>query len=376
MNATLYLDFHILQTLPASNVNRDQSGRPKVVNYGGVERARVSSQAWKRATRLAFHSSMPEVERALRTKRIIEKVADRVEKTSDLTFDEALTRAEAALKKVKLSVAKEKPKKAAAGTEANAPTVRTPLTEYLLFVSNRQIDRLAQLVSTIEEPKANEVKGALDVDHGIEVALFGRMVADEADFNVDAACQVAHAMSTHAVRTQFDYFTAVDDANPEGETGAGMIGTIEFNSSTLYRYATLNVDQLLENLGSTEATIEAVRAFTECFATSMPTGKQNTFANRTTPDALVVMGRLGRPVNLVGAFEDAVKNEGVGYVPASAIALAEHAADIDQTFGPAPEFTHVTATARAAAVESLAPSTSLTALVEGVVADVRERLKG
>lgn len=144
-------------------------------------------------------------------------------------------------------------------------------------------------------------KAALSRDHSVDVALFGRMVADDANLNVDAACQVAHAISTHAVATEFDYYTAVDDQNPAEETGAGMIGTIEFDSATLYRYATINVPALLRSLGDTEATAQAVEAFVRSFATSMPTGKQNTFANRTAPDAVVVMVRPDRPVNLVGA---------------------------------------------------------------------------
>lgn len=375
MSTNLYIDFHVLQTLPASNLNRDQSGRPKVVTYGGIERARVSSQAWKRAVRLMFHTQIPEIEQSLRTKRVLLEIADAVTERSELSRDEALDRAAAALKSAKLSVAKEKVKRVKEDrVEGQAPEVKVPLTEYLLFVSRRQIDRVAELVATTEKPTSTEVKKALDTGHGMEIALFGRMVADDADFNVDAACQVAHAMSTHAVRTQFDYFTAVDDANPESETGAGMIGTIEFNSSTLYRYATINVDQLHETLGSVEAVVEAVRLFTSAFATSMPTGKQNTFANRTAPDAVVVQGRSGRPVNLVGAFEEAVTTDGSGYVTASAEAFAAHAKDVDDTFGPVPDFSYVTASARAAVVRDLGQPLPLDELVDAVAVAVGGRL--
>jgi len=178
------------------------------------------------------------------------------------------------------------------------------------------------------------------------------MVADDANLNVDAACQVAHALSTHAVATEFDYYTAVDDRNPAEETGAGMIGTIEFDSATLYRYATVNVDALNRNLGDGESTAQAVEAFVRAFATSMPTGKQNTFANRTVPDAVVVMVREGRPVNLVGAFEEPVKGR-AGYVAASCEALATYATDVEAAFGGSPTDTWVARVGRR--TDALAP---------------------
>ena len=122
--------------------------------------------------------------------------------------------------------------------------------------------------------------------------------------NVDAAAQVAHAISVHPVETEFDYFTAVDDYLQADESGAGMIGTVEFNSSTLYRYATVDVNRLADNLGDAVAARRAVEAFVESFVRSMPTGKQTTFANRTLPEAVVVMVRDSQPINLVGSLRE------------------------------------------------------------------------
>lgn len=159
------------------------------------------------------------------------------------------------------------------------------------------------------------------------------MVADATDLNVDAAAQVAHAISVHGVETEFDYFTAVDDhkaADDEEDAGAGMIGTVEFNSSTLYRYATIDVDRLQENLGNTDATRKAVEAFIDAFSTSMPTGKQNTFANRTLPEAIVVSVRERQSINLAGAFEVPVEAPRVAN---AAKRLAEKSQKIDQKFG-------------------------------------------
>ena len=110
----------------------------------------------------------------------------------------------------------------------------------------------------------------------------------------------------------FDYFTAVDDCVSEDNTGAGHLGTVEFNSSTLYRYAMVNVGKLQNMLG--EKTPEAVRAFADAFIRCMPTGKQNTFANWTRPDAVYVTVRRDQPVNMAGAFEKPVRAGAQGYV--------------------------------------------------------------
>lgn len=128
------------------------------------------------------------------------------------------------------------------------------------------------------------------------------MVASDPSLNYDAAAQVAHSISTHAVQNEYDYFTAVDDCAPEDNAGAGHLGTVEYNSSTLYRYATVNTAELAEQLGAKEVP-GVVRAFADAFIRSMPTGKQNTFANRTLPDAVYVTIRGDQPVNLCGAFE-------------------------------------------------------------------------
>ena len=330
---TLHIDIHVLQSVPPSNINRDDTGSPKTAVYGGVRRARVSSQAWKRAARQDFKGLLDASQLGVRTKRAVELLAARIAEIDPrVNGDAASARAIAALEAAKLKVkAGRKPKE---GDQ--------PLTEYLVFFSNLQLDRLAQLAAASTDkidPRA--AKEALNQAHSVDVALFGRMVANDADLNVDAACQVAHALSTHAIATEYDYYTAVDDKSPDDETGAGMIGTIEFDSATLYRYATINIDALRKNLGDAAATARAAEAFVRSFAISMPTGKQNTFANRTVPDAVIVMAREDRPVNLVGAFEDAVRSPD-GYVRASCEALASHAAEVVDAFGDAPAATWVT----------------------------------
>jgi CRISPR system Cascade subunit CasC len=167
------------------------------------------------------------------------------------------------------------------------------------------------------------------------------MVADIPSLNVDAAVQVGHALSTHEAELEFDYFTAVDDEQKKGEeTGAGMIGTIGFNSATLYRYATLGLHQLGHTLGNDEAARDAVGEFLTSFARSMPTGYGNSFAHRTLPSLVTVVVRADQPVNLVSAFEEPVTAT-AGIAAESARRLArEHTAAV-RAWGDAPKYTAV-----------------------------------
>jgi len=329
-----YLDIHLLQTVPPSNLNRDDTGSPKTAVYGGIRRARVSSQAWKRATRKAFADLLDSQDLGVRTKQVVALIAERVEQIAPDLADQRNELAEGVL--------------IASGLKVTAPKIKKGQSEagagesgYLMFYSRRQVENLAELaVSSFRQgvtPDRARAKKLADSEHSVDIALVGRMVADTTDINVDAAAQVAHALSVHAVDNEFDYFTAMDDRNTDAEPGAGMIGTVEFNSSTLYRYATLSLDALQDNLGDGEATARAVEAFVRAFVTSMPTGKQNTFANRTLPDAVVLQARERQPVNLVGAFEEAVLADDSGSrLRLASERLARHSSQVDAAFGTTP----------------------------------------
>lgn len=329
------IDIHILQTVPPSNLNRDDTGSPKTAIYGGVQRARVSSQAWKRATRKAFDGRIKPADLGVRTKRVVELVSEEILRQSPgVGAEGAVELAKKVLVAAGITLSAPKPKK-----KGEAPGLDE--SGYLLFLARHQVERLAELaIGAAEETTIDkkQAKAAADSSQSVDVALFGRMVADAADLNVDAAAQVAHALSVHAVRNEFDYFTAVDDRKEnEEETGAGMIGTVEFNSSTLYRYATVNIDGLRVNLGDDAATIRAAQEFVRAFVTSMPTGKQNTFANRTLPDAVVVQVRDSQPINLVGAFEEPVEvPAGGSRLREAADRLVAHAQSVDHAYGAAP----------------------------------------
>lgn len=370
-----FIDLHIIQTLPPSNINRDDTGSPKSAIYGGVRRARVSSQAWKRATRKRFQLDLDAEDVGYRTKDAALLIGKRMEARGD-GRDEA-ERASAAGEILKTLGLKLEPKRAPKKKDGAEDAEVSPYesSQYLTFFSADQIDKLAELAMSGEKVTKKQAQAAADTDHGISLSLFGRMVADDTSLNVDASVQVAHALSTHAVDTEADYYTAVDDVSAADDTredsGAGMIGTIEFGSSTLYRYATITVDQLRENLGDAEAAARAAAAFAQGFITSMPTGKQNTFANRTMPDAVLVTVRHDQPVNLVGAFEVPVKGEH-GYVQGSCEALAAHAQDIVNAYGNPPAESYVLRVGdRTKALEGQGTAVGMEQLLDAVGAAAR-----
>lgn len=293
----MYLDINILQSVPSSNINRDDTGAPKTAIYGGVIRSRVSSQAWKRAVRKVFTDESQGAEwlAGLRTLQAPQLLADQLQKQdSSLSNEDALNKALAVFKDVGIKVDK-----------------KTNETKALLMISHGELVKLAEYVNATDKLDKKELKDQLMSEKSLDMALFGRMVADDPSLNVDAACQVAHAISTHEVTPEFDYYTAVDDNQADDESGAAMLGTIDYNSSTLFRYANVNVDDLINNLGSSETAINGIKLFVEAFMMSMPTGKQNTFANKTVPQYVMVTLRDDTPVNLVSAFEKPViSNDG------------------------------------------------------------------
>ncbi|MEU0684446.1 type I-E CRISPR-associated protein Cas7/Cse4/CasC [Streptomyces albogriseolus] len=372
---TLFVEVHILQSLPPSNVNRDDSGTPKQAVYGGARRARVSSQAWKRATRTEYAKHVLEADRATRTKRIATLLAMRLarpaaEGGAGLTGEQADRLAAALLEPLGITKSTKKDDQSA----------------YLLFFGKKQLDalvklldgRAAELAALSDDDLKNEVKKlsvvqTLSTGHPAEVALFGRMVADLPALNVDASVQVAHALSTHAVRTEFDYYTAVDDENND-DHGAGMIGTVEFNSSTLYRYAVLGVHQLRDNLTDVEETRQAAVRFVDAFARSMPTGHQNSFAHRTLPHLVLLTVRADQPVNLVSAYEEPVTGV-TGLAAESVVRLADELKAVGETWGDKPLRTLATYTTEGDKItEVFGPSQPFPALLDSVDALVGQWL--
>lgn len=297
INNRLFLDIHAIQTVPPANINRDDTGSPKTAQYGGVTRARVSSQSWKRAIRKYFNENGDLGNVGIRSLEIVKYVANKiVEKDSSISIEEAMLMAEKTINTAKISTKEQKAKA-------------------LFFLSDKQAEKLAQAsIDKVTDKK--QLESILNDDISIDIALFGRMVADNTILNEDASSQVAHAISTHAIQSEFDFFTAVDDLAPEDNAGAGMLGTVEYNSSTLYRYSNIALHDFYRQLADKEETINATKLFVKSFVESMPTGKINTFANQTLPQAVVVSLRSDRPLNMVSAFEEPIKSDD-GYIDKS-----------------------------------------------------------
>ena len=312
------IEIHALQNFAPSNLNRDDTGSPKDALFGGTRRARVSSQCQKKTVRgyfdekknLGFFS--PD-ELAVRTKRVYQAIADILKGRHGR--DESLAKAEIALSYVKLNADKD------------------GKTQYLLFLGQREIAALAEVIHeswdliVSEEKEGNEktkgkkskkttagqapkeiqdrIASIFNGGKAVDVALFGRMLADMPEKNQNAACQVAHAISTHAVEREFDFYTAVDQLKPEDTAGADMMGTVEFNSACFYRYALIDWDKLRENLQDDVALSEkGLKAFLEGFIIAEPTGKQNSFAAHNPPEFVAISVRYkAAPRNLANAFE-------------------------------------------------------------------------
>lgn len=333
---TTYVEIHAIQSVPPSNINRDDTGAPKSAVYGGVPRSRVSSQSWKHAIREDFKNRLDPSQLGWRSKRLVARIAEAITAQNAELADRAEALAVQAMTAAGFK-APAAPKKKKGDTSHAVPE-----TGYLVFLSQRQIELLAEAaVEAADEPdpvkamRAAKIKALADSEHSVDIALFGRMVADSTDLNVDAACQVAHAISVHAATPEYDYFTAVDDeraANEEEtDAGAGMIGTIGFVSATMYRYAAVNVDQLQVNLGDSEATATTLQEFLRSFIDTMPSGKQNSFANGTRPEAVLVTVGQGQPASLVGAFEQPIQSEN-GYVTPAIEKLATYASEVFDTW--------------------------------------------
>lgn len=285
-NPNMYADMYAIHSIPAANMNSDDNGMQKKVSVGGALRTRVSSQAWKRAIRDRFD------ERAFRTKKAVELL---VRKMMDI--DAGITEAEASEKAVKLLKAEE------------VSLTNDNTTKALIMLSPKQIDNAARYALSCDSKKYSkkDVKEILKKDNSLDLALFGRMVAKDPALKVDAAVQFAHAFSTHRIEPEYDYFTALDDLQNKDEQGASHLDHTEYNASTFYRYANVNVNELIHNLDrNKEAGIAGTVEFIRNFVLAMPTGMQNRHANKTLPSYLMVSLRTDTPVNLAVAFEKPV----------------------------------------------------------------------
>ncbi|MEU5518733.1 type I-E CRISPR-associated protein Cas7/Cse4/CasC [Streptomyces griseoaurantiacus] len=327
---SLYLDLSALQPVPAANLNRDDLGSPKQVRYGNAPRIRVSSQSWKRVIRHGVEQDLGE--KAARTRMVPVKVK------------QALTGAGWPAELAEFAGAQV----AASAGKKGIGTEKGGHTSVLLFLPEAAIDELVTVCTehreALEKGQTSKKPGQLLPVARIEeilkrrtasISLLGRMLAELPDANVDGAAQVAHAFTTHAAEPQRDYFTAVDDWLGEAETGSGHLDTAEFSAGVFYRYATVNISDLVKNLeGDTKAARTVLVSFAEHFLLSLPQAKRNSTAPHTLPDLAYLAVREHRPLSFAAAFETPVAaDQRGGFSPASRKALASYAGAINRLTG-------------------------------------------
>jgi CRISPR system Cascade subunit CasC len=296
-----FLQLHFLTAYAPSNLNRDDLGRPKTALFGGTQRLRVSSQSLKRAWRTSEG-----FETALKG-----HIGTRTKDFGNVVYAELVKGLEA--KKADDVAKKIADVFGARKSKGDDEDLRQ--TETLVHVTPDELDALKSLAVLLakekREPKDSELVALIAVANGAaDIALFGRMLAAKPGFNVEAAAQVAHALSVHKVVIEDDYFTAVDDLNKKEDSGAGHVGTQEFASAVLYQYVCVDLGQLAGNLGGDmELRKKTLQAFTRACLTVAPSGKQNSFGSRALASfALAEKGDF-QPRSLAVAFLEPVKGE-------------------------------------------------------------------
>lgn len=314
------IEIHLLHSFPATCLNRDDVGAPKSAIFGGVPRARVSSQCWKRAIRQNASENAPDYFSGQRGHYHSEALKDRL---------------------IALGVDSETAQNAA--VETFAALVKKGKNEgqtsVALYLSSEEINSIAADIQTsLSDPKnkgildkkavAQAIKKAPHRDFA-DIAILGRMVADDHSLMLEGAGMFSHALSTHEAANEVDFFSAVDDTKPTDDAGAGHLGTLEMNSACYYRYIGLNVDLLFDkdHLESLEpADRKAILAvFLRSVLESVPGARKNSMFGFTLPQYALGVVRRGQPLSLVNAFEIPVKAEkGGGYVEPSMKKLEEH----------------------------------------------------
>lgn len=328
---TQFFQLHVLTPYAASNLNRDDTGRPKTLSFGGAERLRISSQSLKRA---------------FRTSDVFNEAIGGTRGTRSNTFTESLVQAlrnegkddDEITKLVSAIITKEKlgaPKK-----ENNR------LTEQLVHLAPEELARLKalapRLASGDDITADKEALVLVQKPRAADIALFGRMLADNPLYNVEAAAQVAHAFTTHRVSVEDDFYTAVDDlksANAEADRGAGFIGVGEYGAGVFYLYINVDADQLLRNLAGDKAlATRTLEGFVEAALTVSPKGKQNSYASRTFASyALAELGSRA-PRSLAAAFVQPIgqstRHDESDFLASSITRLGALRGKFDRVYGP------------------------------------------
>jgi CRISPR system Cascade subunit CasC len=371
----MLIELHALQNHAPSNLNRDDTGSPKEAFFGGHRRARISSQCLKRSIRKSplFKAELGD-ELAFRTKRLAERVEHVLKEKLGCDEEKARRIArrasvlgsggkqdkeaeEAAKAQIKPEDSpSDKPKRRGKQTPGSqAGEDARSETKQLIFLGPDEILAVAQALIDLEKDHgaAFDTLKAADIEKAVaqkvnpkggprgaipvEIALFGRMTTSDAFEDVTAAVQVAHALSTHKLDHEFDYYTAVDDlkdARAGDDAGAGMVGDVEFNSSCFYKYFSLDWEALVAKVQDAEIAKKALGALVQAAVLTTPTGKQNSFAAHNPPDFLLVECKTNKiPISYANAFvKPAAPHGALDLVDDSIAKLAGYVKTIKETY--------------------------------------------
>lgn len=324
---TTFLQLHLLTAYPASNLNRDDTGRPKTVYFGGAPRIRVSSQSLKRAWRTSSVFADRVGERVgKRTQRLGEDLKKHLV-DGGMVEDKATEVA----RKIASVFGKIEDK------DDKNPTY----IKQLAFVSPEERERafaLADRALAGENIDPNAGDLLANSDGASDIAMFGRMLADTPAYNREAAVQVAHAFTTHKAAVEDDYYVAVDDLkNPADheDVGTSFIGVQEFGAGLFYLYACVDCDLLARNLGDNrDLSRDSIEALVRCAATVSPRGKQASFASRARASFVLAERGSQQPRTLAAAFLRPVSvRDGGDVADASIHALRAFRDNLDQAYG-------------------------------------------
>ena len=321
-----FLQLHYLTIYPLSNPNRDDLGRPKTANYGGAPRLRISSQALKRAARLS-----DVIQEDLKG-----HLGDRTQRIGEVVREALAGAAESEDQVTEIAT---KVADIFGKLDAEAEKKGAIWTRQLAFISPEERSAAIELAKkalageALPDVKQLKKRVLRTADGAADVAMFGRMLADDPDFNREAAVQVSHALTTHRALVEDDYYTAVDDLKtPAEDAGAGFVGEAGFGSGVFYTYACVNIDLLAENLsGDRELAARAAGALAEAMATATPSGKRNSFAHQTRAGYVRAEKGDAQPRSLAGAFFKPVDGEDL--MAASIVALETTADRLDAAYG-------------------------------------------
>ena len=353
----LRIEFHILQSFPVTCLNRDDVGAPKTAIVGGAQRARVSSQAWKRPVRMAMHELG--VTHGTRTKLISKLVAD-----ACISKGATLQQAQACGDKTEGVFIKKKEEKKAKNDKKDAKEIDVEVmaaqpgsekTDTLLFLSPNEVAILANafeekgfnpgevITQKDQKKQAKQISDligkASEAIDAVDIALFGRMVAQAASLNVEAAASFSHAISTHKVSNEVEFFTALDDLATE--PGSAHMGSLEFNSATYYRYVSLDLGQLYQTLAG-QSLPDAVENFTKALFVAVPAARQATQSGASPWEFAKVLVRKGQRLQV--PFETAIKAKDGGFIQPSIEAMTGYLAKQEKLhgslFGKQAEYTY------------------------------------